>query len=78
GVVMRTRSYRPMNAEARETLSLGLARGHSLKTMASVLKRAPSTVRRELARHVTRGQLYRACPAHTLATRSRPSAAAPS
>ena len=68
GVAMRTRSYRHMNAEERETLSLGLARGHSLNTMASVLKRAPSTVSRELARNVTRGQPYRACTAHTLAT----------
>jgi IS30 family transposase len=68
GVAMRTRSYRHMNAEERETLSLGLARGHSLKTMAAVLKRAPSTVSRELARNVTRGQPSRACTAHTLAT----------
>ena len=33
GVAMRTRSYRHMSAEERETLSLGLglARGHSLR-----------------------------------------------
>ena len=68
GVAMRTRSYRHMSAEARETLSLGLARGHSLRTMASVLGQAPSTVSRELARNVTRGRPYRACTAHTLAT----------
>ena len=30
-----------MSAEDRETLSLGLAHGHSLRTMASVLGRAP-------------------------------------
>ena len=59
---------RQMNAEDRETLTLGLARGHSLKTMALVLKRAPCTVSRELAHNVTRGQPYRACTAHTLAT----------
>jgi transposase, IS30 family len=64
---MRTRSYRHMSAEDRETLSLGLAHGQSLRTMASVLGRAPSTVSRELARNVTRGRPYRACTAHTLA-----------
>ena len=57
-----------MSAEERETLSLGLAHGHSLRTMASVLGRVPSTVSRELARNVTRGRPYRACTAHTLAT----------
>jgi len=57
-----------MSAEERETLSLGLAHGHSLRTMASVLGRAPSTVSRELARNVTRGRPYRACTAHTVAT----------
>ena len=41
GVAMPTRSYRHMSAEERETLSLGLARGHSLRTMATVLGRAP-------------------------------------
>ena len=65
---MRTRSYRHMSAEDRETLSLGLAHGQALRTMASVLGRAPSTVSRELARNVTRGRPYRACTAHTLAT----------
>jgi IS30 family transposase len=47
GVAMRTRSYQHMSAEERETLSLGLARGHSLRTMARVLGRAPSTLSRE-------------------------------
>jgi IS30 family transposase len=68
GVAMRTRSYRHLSAEDRETLSVGLAHGHSLRTMAAVLGRAPSTVSRELARNVTRGRPYRACTAHTLAT----------
>ena len=40
GVAMRTRSYRHMSPDERETLSLGLARGHSLRTMARVLGRA--------------------------------------
>ena len=68
GVAMPTRSYRHMSAEERETLSLGLAHGHSLRTMASVLGRAPSTVSRESARNATRGRPDRACTAHTLAT----------
>ena len=42
GVAMRTRSYRYMSAEEREILSLGLAHGHLLQTMASVLGRALS------------------------------------
>jgi transposase, IS30 family len=56
-----------MSAEERETLSLGLAHGHSLRTMASVLGRAPSTVSRELGRNTTRGHPYRACTAQTQA-----------
>ena len=67
GVAMRTRSYRHLSAEERETLSLGLARGHSLRAMATVLGRAPCTVSRELARNAVRGP-YRACTAHTLAS----------
>lgn len=61
GVAMSTRSYRHMSAEERETLSLGLAHGQSLRTMARVLGRAPSTVSREYARHTARGRPYRAC-----------------
>jgi IS30 family transposase len=57
-----------MSAEERETLSLGLAHGHSLRAMALVLGRAPSTVSRESARNVVRGRPYRACTAHTLAS----------
>jgi IS30 family transposase len=44
-----------MSAEERETLSLGLAHGHSLRMMASVLGRAPSTVSREHTRNAVRG-----------------------
>ena len=69
---MPKRSYRHMSAEERETLSLGLTHGHSLRTMARVLGRAPSTVSRESARNTTRGRPYRACTAQTLAaTRAR-------
>jgi len=51
----------------RETLSLGLAHGHSLKTMAAVLGARPNTVSRESARNAARGRPYRACTAQTLA-----------
>ena len=69
---MLTRSYRHMSAEERETLSLGLARGYSLRTMATVLGRASSTVSRESARNTTRGRPYRACTAQVQAvTRAR-------
>jgi transposase, IS30 family len=64
---MSIRSYRHRTAEERETLSLRLAQGHSLRTMASVLGRAPSTVSRESARNATRGRPYRAYTAHTQA-----------
>ena len=64
---MLTRSYRHLSAEERETLSLGLARGYSLRTMATVLGRAPSTVSRESARNTTRGRPYRACTAQVQA-----------
>ncbi len=72
GVAMQTRSYRHMSAEERETLSLGLARGHSLRAMATLLRRAPSTLSRECARNTTRGRPYRACTAQAVAaTRAR-------
>jgi len=67
GVAMPKRSYRHMSAEDRETLSLGLTHGHSLRMMARVLGRAPSTVSRESARNTTRGRPYRACTAQTRA-----------
>lgn len=39
--------YTHMSVEERETLSWGLAHGDSLRTMATVLRRAPSTLSRE-------------------------------
>jgi IS30 family transposase len=69
---MKNKSYTHMSVEERETLSLGLVQGHSLRTMATVLGRAPSTISRESARNATKGHPYRACTAHTLAaTRAR-------
>ena len=59
--------YTHLSAEDRETLSLGLTHGHSLRTMARVLGRAPSTVSRESARNTTRGRPYRACTAQVQA-----------
>ena len=59
--------YRRMSAEDREILSLGLAHGHSLRTMASVLGRGLRTMNRELARNASRDRPYRACTAQTLA-----------
>jgi len=56
GVAMLTRSYRYMSAEERETLSLGLARRHSLRTMATVLRRAPSTLSHESTRNTALGR----------------------
>ena len=72
GVAMPKTCYTHMSVEERETLSLGLALGQSLRTMATLLGRAPSTGSREYARNATRGHPYRACTAHTLAaTRAR-------
>ena len=64
---MRKKCYTHLSAEDRETLSLGLAHGHSLRAMARVLGRAPSTLSRESARNSTRGRPYRACTAQVQA-----------
>lgn len=64
---MNKKSYTHMSVDERETLSLGLAHGYSLRTMATVLGRAPSTISRESARNATKGHSYRACTAYTLA-----------
>jgi len=69
---MPKKSYTHLSFEERETLSLGLAQGQSLRTMAAVLGRSPSSLSREHTRNATRGQPYRACTAHSLAAvRSR-------
>ena len=64
---MQTRSYRHMSAEERAILSVGLAQGQSLRRLARLLGRAPSTLSREYARNTTRGHPYRACTAQTQA-----------
>ena len=58
GVAMRKQYYTHLSAEDRETLSLGLTHSHSLRTMATVLGRAPSIVSRESARNTVRGRPY--------------------
>ena len=65
---MDTRFYRHLTAEERETVSLGLAYGHSLRALARLLGRAPSTLSREVARNTIRGRPYRACSAQIQAT----------
>lgn len=69
---MKKKCYTHLSVEERETLSLGLAQGQSLRTIARVLGRTPSTLSREHARNVPLGRPYRACTAQALATtRSR-------
>jgi IS30 family transposase len=55
----RRRSPRTLSRVEREEISRGVAAGLSLRTMAVALKRAPSTVCREIARHGGR-EVYRA------------------
>jgi IS30 family transposase len=64
---MKTTGYTHLSIEERATLSLGLAQGHSLRLMARVLGRAPSTLSRECARNTTRGHPYRVSTAQTQA-----------
>ncbi len=71
GVAMRTRGYQQLSAEERATVSLGLAQGHSLRTMARILGRAPSTVSREVARNTTPDGPYLACAAQRHAISER-------
>ena len=55
GVAMRTKCYTHLSADERETMSLGLSQGQSLRMLARLLVRAPSTLSREYARTTTRG-----------------------
>ena len=69
---MKKKCYTHLSHEERETLSVGLSQGHSIRRMAMMLGRAPSTVSREAARNATKGDPYRACTAHRrAATRAR-------
>ena len=72
GVAMSKQCYTHLSDTDRETLSLGLTQGTSLRARARVLGRAPSTLSRDYARNTTRGRPYRACTAQTqAATRDR-------
>ena len=55
----RRRSIRVLSRIEREEISRGVAAGDSMRTIASALERAPSTVSREIARHGGR-EAYRA------------------
>ncbi len=55
----RRRAVRHLSLQEREEISRGVARGESLRVIASRLGRAPSTVSREVARNDGRGR-YRA------------------
>jgi IS30 family transposase len=65
---VRTRSSRTLSAQEREEISRGLAAGESLRSIAARLRRAPSTVSREIARNGGPGR-YRACQADRRAWR---------
>ena len=59
---VRQRSARALRLEEREEISRSLAAGKSLRSIARLLKRSPSTISREVRRH-TEGGDYRACEA---------------
>src|SRR2546425_114287 len=61
--------YHRLSVREREELSRMLAAGYSLRATAQALKRAPSTLSRELTRHWTSPATYRAVPAHQRAQR---------
>ncbi len=61
--------YQRLTLMEREELSRMLATGASLRATAQVMKRAPSTLSRELTRHRTSPVTYRAVPAHQRAQR---------
>ena len=64
---MHTRRYTHLSAEERETISLGLSQGLSLRMLARMVGRSPSTLSREYARNTIRGRPYLACTAHAQA-----------
>jgi len=58
----RRRSRLALSLSEREEISRGLAEGRSMRTIASLIQRAPSTVSREIGRHHGRAR-YRAAAA---------------
>jgi IS30 family transposase len=59
---VKTRAARSLTSTEREEISRGLAQGESMRVIAARLKRAPSTVSREIGRHGGRSN-YRAAHA---------------
>ncbi len=59
---VRRRSPRALSLDEREGISRGLAEGAAIRTIATRLRRAPSTISREIARHGGRAH-YRAARA---------------
>jgi IS30 family transposase len=59
---LRQRSSRALKLEEREEISRALAAGESLRSVARALRRAPSTISREVRRHESEAG-YRACEA---------------
>ena len=53
---VRRRARGALTLEEREAISRGLAAGESLRGMAQALQRAPSTIRREIARNAGSNQ----------------------
>lgn len=64
----RMRNHRHLSAEEREEISLGLARGDSLRSIAARLSRSPSTITREIQRNGGQKR-YRAMKADDMAWR---------
>ncbi|AFE09135.1 IS30 family transposase [Corallococcus coralloides DSM 2259] len=62
----RRRSRLALTLEEREEISRGLASGHSMRNIAETLRRAPSTITREVARNGGAPE-YRASPADSRA-----------
>ena len=66
---VRCRSPRALTLSEREEISRGICAGESLRTLAKRMRRAPSSVSRELARHGGRSR-YRALSADAQAWRN--------
>lgn len=58
----RVRRASSLSLEEREAISRGVARSQSIRSIATELGRAPSTISREISRHGGSNQ-YRACNA---------------
>lgn len=56
-------SYHELSIEERITIQLGQAQGFSLRRIAGLIKRSPSTISRELRRNRCSGASYLACTA---------------